>query len=172
MILRFTDKLPKALYLDSSVILNAAMTGGKFHNECASFLRRIGDEGIRCATTSLSLDEIWYVLIKNKVEHLTGHFLVKSYKTNPNSILSARDDVERVTFDLLMMNLEILSVDLKVMLDAKDFMWNYKLLPRDSVHLAVSLKHRIKAIAATTNPDFMSISDLVDVYTCNPKMFT
>ena len=103
MILRFTDKLPKALYLDSSMILNAATTGGKFHNECASFLRRIGDEGIRCATTSLSLDEIWYVLIKNKVEHLTGHFLVKSYKTNP---------------------------------------------------------------------DFMSISDLVDVYTCNPKMFT
>jgi len=30
MILRFTDKLPKALYLDSSVILNATMTGGRF----------------------------------------------------------------------------------------------------------------------------------------------
>ncbi|MCK4732335.1 MAG: type II toxin-antitoxin system VapC family toxin [Methanophagales archaeon] len=169
MILRFTDKLPKALYLDSSVILNATMTGGRFHDECASFLRRIRDEGIRCATASLSLDEIWYILIKNKVEHLTGQFLVKSYKSNPNSILSARDDVERITFDLLMMGLEILTVDLDAMLDAKDFLWDCKLLPRDSVHLAVTLKHRFKAIA-TTNPDFMNTSDLVDVYTCNPKM--
>jgi len=169
MIVRFTDKLPKALYLDSSVILNAVITGGRFHDECASFLRRIRDEGIRCATASLSLDEIWYVLIKNKVEHLTGQFLVKSYKSNPNSILSARDDVERITFDLMIMGLEILSVTLDAMLDAKDFLWDYKLLPRDSVHLALSLKHGIKAIA-TTNPDFMGTSDLVDVYTCNPKM--
>jgi len=83
MILRLTDKLPKALYLDSSVILNATMTGGRFHDECASFLRRIRDEGIRCATASLSL--------------------------------------------------EILSVDLDAMLDAKDFLWDCKLLPRDSV---------------------------------------
>ncbi len=72
MILRFTDKLPKALYLDSSVILNATMTGGRFHDECASFLRRIRDEGIRCATASLSLDEIWYILIKNKIVCIVG----------------------------------------------------------------------------------------------------
>lgn len=130
MILRFTDQLPKAIYLDSSVILNAAMTGGRFHNECALFLRRIRDEGIRCATASHSLDEIWYVLIKNKVEHLTGQFLVKSYKSNPNTILSAREDVERITFDLLIMELEILSVALDVMLDAKDFLWDYRVTPQ------------------------------------------
>jgi predicted nucleic acid-binding protein len=169
MILSFTDVLPKALYLDSSVILNAVITGGKFHNECASFLRRIRNECVRCATASLSLDEIWYVIIKNKVEHLTGQVLVKSYKSNPDSILSARDEVDRITFDLMIMQLEILSVDLDAMLDAKDFLWDYKLLPRDGIHLALSLKHGIKAIA-TTNPDFMSTSDLVDLYTCNPKL--
>jgi predicted nucleic acid-binding protein len=147
------------------------MTGGKFHNECALFLRRIRDEEVRCATATLTLDEIWYVLIKNKVERLTGQFLVKSYKSNSDSILSARDDVERMTFDLLAMELEILNVDLAIMLDAKEFMWEYKLLPRDSIHLAVSLKHRIKAIA-TTNPDFISASDLVDIHTCNPKLLT
>jgi predicted nucleic acid-binding protein len=171
MILRFTDNLPKALYLDSSVILNAVLSGGRFHNECASFLRRIRDEDIRCATASLSFDGIWYVLIKNKVEHLTGKSLIKSYKSNPDSILSARDEVERITFDLLIMGLEILTVDLDAMLDAKDFLWIYKLLPRDSVHLALLLKHGIKAIA-TTNPDFMSAPNQVDVYTCNPKMLT
>jgi predicted nucleic acid-binding protein len=169
MILSFTDMLPKALYLDPSVILNAVITGGKFHDECASFLRRIRDEDIRCSTASLSFDEIWYVIIKNKVEHLTGQFLVKSYKSNPDSILSARDEVERITFDLLIMGLEILTVDLDAILDAKDFLWDYKLLPRDSVHLALSLKHGIKAIA-TTNPDFMSTLDLMDLYTCNPRM--
>jgi predicted nucleic acid-binding protein len=42
-------------------------------------------------------------------------------------------------------------------------------LPGDSLHLALSLKHGIKAIA-TTNPDFMSTSALVDLYTCNPKL--
>jgi predicted nucleic acid-binding protein len=41
--------------------------------------------------------------------------------------------------------------------------------PRDGVHLALSLNHGIKALA-TTKSDFMSTSDLVDLYTCNPKL--
>ncbi|MCL0078774.1 type II toxin-antitoxin system VapC family toxin [Dehalococcoidia bacterium] len=171
MILRFTDKLPQALYLDSSVILNAIMTGSKFHNECASFLRRLRTERIRCATASLSLDEIWYVLIKTKVESLAKGSLIEVYKRNHNSILLAKGDVERVTFDLLgIENLEILTVDVDIMLRAKGLMWEYKLLPRDSVHLAACLKHGIKAMV-TTDRDFISASEVVDIYTCNPNLF-
>ena len=66
MILRFTDNLPKALYLDSSVILNAVLTGGRFHDECASFLRRIRDEDIRCATASLTLTKYGMFSLKTK----------------------------------------------------------------------------------------------------------
>jgi hypothetical protein len=41
--------------------------------------------------------------------------------------------------------------------------------PRDGVHLARSLNQGIKAIA-TMNHDFIITSDLVDLYTCNPKL--
>jgi len=164
MILKFTDKLPGIIYLDASVILNAAMTGGRFHDECSSFMRRIRDERVRCVTATLTFDEIWYVLIKNTVEQLTGQPLFKAYKSNPESILSARDEVERITFDLLGIDMEILNIDISVMLDAKEFMWEYKLLPRDSIHLAVSVRHRIMAIA-TTNQDFVNASKMVDIYT-------
>jgi len=44
------------------------MTGGWFHEECSSFMRRIRDEGVRCVTATLMFDEIWYVIIKNNVE--------------------------------------------------------------------------------------------------------
>ena len=97
MVLRFTDTLPQALYLEPSVIINAVIDTGRFHAECADFLRRINNENIHCITSVLSLDEIWYILIKNLVEDTTGKFLVKSYKEDPECILTAKNDIEKVT---------------------------------------------------------------------------
>jgi len=110
MILKFTDRLPGIIYLDASVILNAAMTGGRFHEKCSSFMRRIRDEGVRCVTATLTFDEIWYVLIKNRI-HV-----------------------------------------------------GIQITAEDSIHLAVSVRHRIMAIA-TTNQDFINAAEMVDIYT-------
>jgi len=169
MIKRFTDPLPESIYLESSVICNVILTSGRFHKESADLMNRIRDEGVSCAISSLSLDEIWYMLIKNLVEEDRDEFLIKAYKKDPKSILIARDHVEKVTFDLLAINLEFLSIDLEIMLNAKDYLWQCSLLPRDAIHLAAALRYGIKAIA-TTDPDFANASELVGIYTCNPEI--
>jgi len=64
---------------------------------------------------------------------------------------------------------EILPVSMELLLNAKDCMWDYKLLPRDAIHLSMCFERGVKAIA-TTNPDFSNASGDVDIYTCNTNM--
>ena len=164
MLKKFTDKLPKKLYLDSSVLINSIITTSKFYEECSKLLEKIKEKNIECFTASLSLDEIWYILIKTVVEDEKNNFLIDEYKKNPKSILSAKNIVERVTFNLLMgTNFKIVDIDIETMLYAKDFLWIYLLLPRDAIHLAIAYKYGISDIV-TTNPDFKNASDDFNIY--------
>lgn len=164
MLKKFNDKLPERVYLDPSVLINSIITTSRFHTDCSNLMKSIRNKNIECVISSLSIDEIWYVLIKTVVEDEKNNFLVNEYKKNPKSILLARNIVERITFDLLMVkNFRIVSIDEEIILSANDYLWGCLLLPRDAIHLATSLKYGVKGII-TTNSDFKNASKFVDIY--------
>lgn len=77
--------------------------------------------------------------------------------------------LKRATTDLLMIqNLIIMEISTSSVLRALDFMEEYRLLPRDAIHLAAMSAVGTKNIV-TTDADFCRVAG-INVYTCNPKV--
>jgi len=169
MILKLTDRLPDRIYLDSSVLINSIITTSKYYDQCSDFIERVSDKSTRCFISSLTFDEIWYILIKSITEDITGSNFIHEYREDPSIIKLATDIIDRLTLDIMMAdNFIIIPVTMDIIMAAREYLWKYSLLPRDAIHLSSMFSIGIKALV-TTDEDFGRVED-IEIYTCNPKL--
>ena len=110
----------KNAYLDSNVFIYAALYSGEIAEKSKEYLRMASDDEFNAYTSVLAWDEVVYVVRK-----VAG--VVESIKIG--KIL------------LKMPFLEFLDVDYAICKDAQKLAEKYKLLPRDTIHAALSLKY-------------------------------
>jgi predicted nucleic acid-binding protein len=134
-------------------------------------VRRLVDNEVAMITSNLTLDEIWYVFIRISLSERFGKNWRAKLKKEPEILDKVMPILKRVTTDLLMIqNLIIVEISTSSVLKALDFMEEYRLLPRDAIHLAAMNAVGIKNVV-TTDTDFCRVEG-IDIYTCNPKALT
>lgn len=170
-ILNFDEKLPEAIYWDSSFILNFCIDGAKFFKECAKFVRRLESEKTTSIISTLILDEVWYGLLRANLINDFGGDWHDEIRENPEILKKYIPTLKRVMFDLsLLSNLILVEVSSETTLSALEFMENYSLFPRDAIHLSTCNSLGLKNIV-TTDLDFIRV-DGINVFTCNPDAFS
>ena len=63
-ILDFSAELPEVIYWDASFVLNFSIEGAKYYGKCTDFSRRLEKENTPSIISNLTLDEIWYGLLR------------------------------------------------------------------------------------------------------------
>lgn len=63
-ILDFNSKLLEIIFWDASFVLNFAIEGSKYFKGCVNFSKRMEKENITSILSNLTLDEIWYGLLR------------------------------------------------------------------------------------------------------------
>ena len=126
-------------YLDSNVFLYPILYEGKKSGRAGSILNEMVDGDIHCATASLTLDEVMWIISK-KV---------------------SRDRALEVGRDILELpNLKVLDVTARDILRSIELMRKYEhLKPRDSIHAAVSLGAGIHSIVSDDG-DFDEVEEI------------
>ena len=126
-------------YLDSNVFLYAYL-GSAEKGECSRKILKEISEGTAAVTSTLTINEIVWVLLKN-----TGD--------RENAIKQALQTLE-------LPNLTVLEVNATDMYSALGYMKKYpKLKPRDAIHIAVSLRAGVFRIVSNDS-DFDGISEI------------
>lgn len=123
------------LYLDANFFIFALLDKTKKGENARKLQRDIINGMHNAVTSSLSLDEIMWVLIKNNKAHLLRTAVSGIYSTP---------------------NLEIKGVSASVPPIALDFIEKHNLKPRDAFHLAIMKEQNIKEIA-TDDSDFKKV---------------
>jgi predicted nucleic acid-binding protein len=113
------------LYLDANFFIFALLDRTDKGAEARKLQQMIVEGKERAITSSLSLDEVMWILIKGKKRHLL--------RTAIEGIYS-------------MPNLDIVEVSSTAPLLALSFIEKYDLKPRDALHIAVMKEKEIKTI--------------------------
>ncbi len=125
------------IYLDANVFIYTALSEEEGKTS-SKILNHVENGDIRAATSSLTLDEVVWVISKFR---------------NKKIAISAAKDV------LLMQNLRILSVTEDTIRSSLDIMEKYNLDPRDAIHSASALEHSIFSIVSSDS-DFKNINEI------------
>jgi len=115
------------LYLDANFFIFALLDRTDKGVEARSLQQRIVEGKERAVTSSLTLDEIMWVLIKGGKQHLL--------RTAVEGIYS-------------MPNLDVVEVSSTAPLLALDFIERYDLKPRDAFHASVMRENNVETIAS------------------------
>ena len=127
------------LYLDANFFIFALLDKTDRGLKARSIQRRIAEGKMESAvTSSLALDEVMWVLIKNKKDHLL-RIAIKGIYSIPN--------------------VEVIGVSSIVPVIALDFFEKYGLKPRDSFHLAIMKENGIDKIV-TDDKDFDKVETI------------
>ncbi|MDP7494589.1 MAG: type II toxin-antitoxin system VapC family toxin [Candidatus Undinarchaeales archaeon] len=127
-------------YLDSNIFLLPILYKGEKAKKAKKVLREMASGKIQCATSSLTVDEILWVLIKMK-------------KDRERAIETCMDILE-------LPNLVILDVTNEDVLRALEYMKNYvQLKPRDAIHIAVSTNAGIFTVVSD-DTDFDGVQEI------------
>lgn len=128
------------LYLDSNVFIYPVLYNDARAKNAATILRRIVLGESLGITSSLALDEVVWILLKETKD---------------------RDLAIQETFRILSFsNLTITPIDSSLMMDALHFMQKYpSLKPRDALHLASAIRSRASTIV-TDDSDFDSVKEI------------
>ena len=126
-------------YLDSNVFIYPALYEGPKADCATSLLRQIGSGSVQAATTSLTVDEVVWIISQEA--------------TRSDGITQG----ERL---LKMPNLRILDVRGRDIMSSLKHMRRYEhLSPRDAIHLAAMTEHGIRSIV-TDDEDFDQVSEV------------
>lgn len=168
-ILSFDSEIPEIAYLDASFIIHFCVEGTKYHEQCSKFIRRLHKENVPLMISNLTLDEVWYALIKvSLIKNFGDKWYVKLY-AEPHIIQEHVPLIRQVMWDIsLQQNMILVEVKTEMTLHAIDFIEKYSLLPRDAIHLSTMLGLGVKNII-TTDVDFARAED-INVITCNPEI--
>ena len=168
-IFTFDSSTPGIVYLDASFIVNFSVEGSKYHEPCTEFVRKLCKENVPSLVSNLTLDEIWYSLIKVSLIKDFGDKWYVEVRDEPEILQKYVPLIKRVMADISMLqNVILVEVKTEMTLKAIDFIGKYSLLPRDAIHLATMLGLGVKNIV-TTDIDFTRVKD-INVYTCNYKV--
>jgi len=115
------------LYLDANFFIFALLDNTERGIAARRIQKTIVEGKERAITSSLALDEIMWVLLRNKKQNLL------------------RVAVEGI---YLMPNLDIVSVSSTAPLMALDFLEKYDLKPRDALHIAVMRENKVEKIVS------------------------
>ena len=126
-------------YIDSNVFIYPVLYQGKKADNAKKILSKMVDGEIACATSSLTLDEVMWVIIN---------------EANRKKALQIGKDI------LTLPNLKILDVTNEHIMQSIKLMEKYKKLkPRDAIHLAVCTTAGIFRFI-TDDADFDHISEI------------
>lgn len=126
------------LYLDANFFIFALLDKTKRGKNARNIQRKIVDGKEKAITSVLALDEIMWVLIKNKKEHLLRKVIEDIYATP---------------------NLEVKSVPSSIPLKALDLIEKFDLKPRDAFHVAMMEEFGVEKIVSD-DKDFDKIVGL------------
>ena len=126
------------VYLDANFFVFALLDKTKLGEDARKIYQNVTDKKLKAATSSLTLDEIMWVLIKNKRKHLLKDAISDIYRTQ---------------------NLTILPVSVSAPMNAVNEIFEYDLNPRDAFHVAVMREHNITTIISDDS-DFKKVSGI------------
>ena len=112
-------------YLDANFFIFALLDNTERGEKARKIYREIIDGTYQALTSSLALDEVMWVLIKNRRSHLLRIAVEGIYSTP---------------------NLEVVEVSSLIPLTALDIIEEYGLNPRDAFHVAIMKENKIKEI--------------------------
>ncbi len=125
-------------YLDANFFIFALFDTTTKGRNARKIQKKIIEGEIRAVTSALTLDEIMWVLVKNRKEHL----------------------MEEVIKDIYAMpNLEIKEVSPLIPIEALSFIKKYSLTPRDAFHIAIMKELRVKRIISD-DKDFDRVREI------------
>lgn len=130
--------MEKAAYLDTTVFTCACLNTDKTGEAAKKLLTLIIKGKIKCFTSALTFDELFWVLTK-KTDHKTAVDYTKNFLNIPR--------------------LRFVPAGLKVVWKAHDVLSENKLGPRDAIHTASALLKGAKTIVSEDS-DFDKIADL------------
>lgn len=122
------------IYLDANLFIYARFDYLQKGERARKVLREIIEKG-EAMTSVLALDEVMWVVLKNKKQ---------------GELRSVIEEIYSIP------NLDVKEVPAHTAIRALDFMEKYKLKPRDAFHVAV-MKHFGVSTIATDDPDFDKI---------------
>ena len=114
------------IYLDANFFILCNFDTSSLGENARNLQLKI-DEGTKASTSSLALDEVMWVLIKNKKSEVL------------------RETIEDI---FAIQNLTVLDVRGSAALDALDYIERDKLKPRDAFHLAIMKSNEINEIVS------------------------
>jgi len=120
------------IYLDANFFIFALLDNTSKGERARDIHRRIASGGEKAATSPLAIDELMWVLIRARKEHLLRMAVEDIYST-PNL------DVTTITSTVPLVALEIIE--------------RYKLKPRDAFQIATMKENKLKEIL-TDDSDF------------------
>ena len=126
------------MYLDANFFIFALLDKTKKGDTARSIQRQIQEGKKPACTSALALDEVMWVLIKNKRRNLLRKAIEGIYSLN---------------------NLKIGEVSSMIPLRALDFIDTYSLKPRDAFHLAVMDELHISEIVSNDS-DFDKVKSV------------
>jgi len=130
-----------AVYVDSSVFVEAALEMGPARDSAERFLRDLEDEKLTAVTAALTVDEILWAIKRTE---------------------GRKAAVDAACSLLACPALSILSVDKSLVMRAVDVFANEGLDPRDAIHVAAMRSKGIKRIVSL-DTDFDKVKGIVRV---------
>ena len=130
------------IYLDSNVFIYAVLDKGKKGEYCKKLLEAVALKQINAFTSVLTWDEVVFSLRK--------HVPVEEVVKQSNKFLK-------------FPNLFFLEVNIDIIEKAEQIWINYKLKPRDAIHVATAMISNIKKIASDDSY-FDKIKDVKRVF--------
>ena len=166
----FEDFLPAALYWDANFVVNFAHEAAVYHQPAADFLRRLEEGHTVSYVSTLTLDEVYFILLQANIErdHTPRPFW-RVYNSSPAAIEPYIEALEDLTEELYTHpRVHILAAQAALSFDALTAMRRHHLLPRDAYHLAIMRHHNILNLV-TLDADFLRVPNIV-IHTCVPAI--
>ena len=126
------------IYIDSNIFIYAAINNETMGKKAKNFISEIKDGKYKAYTSTLTVDEFLWRVQKEVGKELASE--------------------SAIIFSTLA-NLELISIDTKIITNAIEIYKIEKLDPRDSIHLA-AMKEKNISIIVSTDPDFDKIKNI------------
>ena len=146
---------PEPIFLDANIFVYHFHHDSPYHPTCTAFLRRVALGELSGVISTLVIDEVVYALLIHTGSHVlqtTKVSLIKQRLTHEPALARQCYAKARVAWDLLAKlrqgGMRVLEVPFDLMEDALRLGAAHGLLPRDAMHYAVCLRHRIHHVAS------------------------
>ncbi len=144
-------RIPKGtkVFIDAN-IFHFYLRGPRNAREiCANFLEKVESGEVIGYTSTLVIDELVYKLMLKRIEEIYRENPLKIIKKNRKVISEAADYVEQgLSVILGIENLRILTIKPIHLENMVEYMKEYSLLPRDSLHVALMIDIECRDIAS------------------------